>query len=113
MISKNMENPINNGSELDVFLINDKADEVVENIVSYISYYRQLLIKLLQLLLSRYQSWLETSMKYNDFIFDCVHSLYYKYHEINANSCGPYINSPYWIKKATKIPVNKNDNKIH
>ena len=99
MISKNMENPINNGSELDVFLINDKADEVVE--------------KLLQLLLSRYQSWLETSMKYNDFIFDCVHSLYYKYHEINANSCGPYINSPDWIKKATKILVNKNDNKIH
>ena len=44
--------------------INDKADEVME--------------KLFKSLLNRYQKNLETSMAVSDFIFDCVHLLYYK-----------------------------------
>ena len=40
--------------------INDKADEVFKS------------------LLNRYQNNLETSMRGSDFIFDCVHLLYYK-----------------------------------
>ena len=44
-------------------MINDKADEVVE--------------ELFQSLLSRYYFGLKTSMKGSDFIFDCVHLLYY------------------------------------
>ena len=43
-------------------MINDKADEVIE--------------ELLQLLLSRYQIGLETSMKGRNFVFDFVHLLY-------------------------------------
>ena len=48
-------------------MINDKADEVIE--------------ELLQSLLFRYQIELEASMKGSDFIFDCVHLLQYKCHK--------------------------------
>ena len=34
--------------------------------------------KLFESLLNRYQTGLETTMRDNDFIFDCVHLLYYK-----------------------------------
>ena len=47
-------------------MIYDKADEVIE--------------EFFQLLLSRYQSRLETLMTGSDFIFDCAHLLYYKCH---------------------------------
>ena len=50
-------------------MIDDKADEFIEERI--------------QSLLSRYQIWLETSMNGSDFIFDCVHLLYYRCHKIN------------------------------
>ena len=50
------------------FMIYDNADKVIE--------------ELLELILNRYQNGLETSMKGSDFIFDCVHLLYYKCHKI-------------------------------
>ena len=50
-------------------MISDKADEVIE--------------ELSQLSFSRYQIQLETSMKIGDFIFNCVHLLYYKCHKID------------------------------
>ena len=50
-------------------MISDKADEVIE--------------ELSQLPFSRYQIQLETSMKIGDFIFNCVHLLYYKCHKID------------------------------
>ena len=59
--------------------INDKADEVIEN---------------LELLLNRCQNDLETSMRGSDFIFDCFHLLYYKCHKINFKPGGLYINFP-------------------
>ena len=43
-------------------MMNDKADEVIE--------------ELFKSLLSRYQIGLETSMKGGEFVFDCVHLLY-------------------------------------
>ena len=49
--------------------INDKADEVIA--------------EFFQSLFSQNQIGLETSMKGSDFIFDCVHLLYYKCHKIN------------------------------
>ena len=36
-----------------------------------------------QLLLSRYQIWLETSIKGSDLVFDCVNLLYCKCHKIS------------------------------
>ena len=58
-------------------MINDKADEVIE--------------ELFQSFLSRYQIRLEISIRRSDFIFDCVHLLYYKCHEINYKQVGLYI----------------------
>ena len=62
----------------------------------------------------RYQIGLETSMTGSDFIFDCVYLLHFKYHEINVNRDGSYIDSPDWIKnkKAATNPINKKDNML-
>ena len=60
-------------------MINDKADEVIK--------------KLFESFLNRYQIGLETSMRSSDFIFHCVHLLYYKCHKINFRR-GRYIDSP-------------------
>ena len=76
-------------------IINDKADEVLENIFDS--------------LIKKYQIRLEKSMRGSDFIFDCVHVLYYKCHKINPNCGGSYIDSPDWIKnkKAAITLINK------
>ena len=76
-------------------MINDKADEVIEE------------------LFSRYQIRLETSMKGRDFIFDCVNLLYYKCHKIKFKRDGSYVDFPDSIKnkKATINLINKKDNK--
>ena len=52
-------------------------------------------------------------MKDSEFVFNYVHSLYYKCHKINPNCAGSYIYSPDWIKnkKTTINPINKKDNK--
>ena len=56
---------------------------------------------------------MKKSMKGSEFVFNYVHLLYYKFHEINSNCGGSYIDSPYWIKnkKATINPINKKYNK--
>ena len=48
-------------------MINDKADEVIE--------------VLFESFVNSYQIGLETSIRGSDFIFDCVHLLYYKCHK--------------------------------
>ena len=72
---------------------NDKADEVIN--------------KLFESLLNRYQNNLEESMQGSEFVFSYVHSLYYKCHEINPNCGGSYIDYPDWMKnkKATINPI--------
>ena len=52
-------------------------------------------------------------MKGCEFVFDCVHLLYYNCHKINPNRGGSYIDCPDCIKnkKATINPINKKDNK--
>ena len=74
-------------------MINDKADEVIEDFFDS-------LIKNIK-----------SDWKNCDFIFDCVHVLYYKCHKINPNRGGSYIDSSDWIKnKKTAInPFNKKD----
>ena len=57
-------------------MINDKVDEVIK--------------KLFDSLIG-----LEKSMRGSDFIFDCVHLMYYKCHKINPNRGGSYIDFPY------------------
>ena len=56
-------------------------------------------------------------MKGSNFVFDCVHLLYYKCHKINSNRGGLNIISRDWIKnkkrtkKASINPINKSYNK--
>ena len=49
-------------------------------------------------LCTRYQGYLETSMKGSTFIFDSVQLMYYKCHKINFSRGGSYFHSPDWIK---------------
>ena len=48
----------------------------------------------------------------NEFVFDCVHPLYYKCQKINQNFGRSYIDSPDWIKnkKAAINSINKKNN---
>ena len=52
-------------------------------------------------------------MKGSNFIFDCVHLLYWKCHKLNLKRGGSYKDSPEWIKikKATINPINEKDSK--
>ena len=45
-------------------------------------------------LFSRFQVGLETQIKRNDFIFDCVNLLYYICYKLNVKRGGSYIDSP-------------------
>ena len=63
--------------------VNDKAEEIVK--------------ELFDLLENRHQNNLE-SMKGSEFVFNCVHLMYYKCHKINPNRGGSYIDFPDWIK---------------
>ena len=76
-------------------MINDKAFEVVE--------------ELFESLINRYKNILETLIKSSEFVFDYLHLLYYKYHNIRG---GSYIDSPGWIKNksSTMNLINKKDN---
>ena len=67
--------------------------------------------KLFETLLSRYQDNLETRMEESEFVFDSAQLLCYKCHRINFRRGGSYIQSPDWIKKkkATINPKNKDD----
>ena len=50
-------------------------------------------------------------MKGSEFVFDSVHLLYYKLHEISLNRSVSYIDSPEWLKnkKPTTSPKNNDD----
>ena len=54
-----------------------------------------------------------TSLRGSDFIFDCVHLLYYKCHNINPNPGGSNIDFSNGIKnhKATINLIDKKDSK--
>ena len=79
-------------------MISDEAGEVVK--------------ELLDLLKNRHQNNLEP-MKGSAFVFDYVQLLYYKYHKINPNRGGSYIDSPDRIKnkKATIISISTKDSR--
>ena len=74
-------------------IINYKAKEVIKEL--FVS------------LKNRYQSNLE-SVNGKEFVIDYVHLLYQKFHKINPNRGGSYIDSPDWIKnkKATINLIN-------
>ena len=79
-------------------IVSDEADQVIK--------------KVFDSLKNRYQNNLK-SMRSSEFVFDCIQLLYYKYHKVNLNRRGSYVDSPDSIKekKITTNPINKKDNK--
>ena len=67
--------------------------------------------ELFELLRSKYQGNLETSIRGSDFIFDSVQLMYYNCHKVNCICGCSYIDSSDWIKKkkATIKPKNNDD----
>ena len=74
-----VERVMHSNSDNIEIMINDEADEV---------------IKVFKSLKKRYQNNLEL-MKGSEFVFNCNHLLYYKFHKTNLNRSGSYIDSPY------------------
>ena len=82
------------------FMIYDNTNEVIK--------------ELFELVLNRYQTGLETSIRGSDCFFDFVHLMYYKCHKIGFRGSGSFIDSPYWIrnKKVTINSINHINKKI-
>ena len=78
-------------------LVSDETDEIIK--------------KLFESLLQRYQERLEESMKGSEFVFESVDLLEYKLNKIGLNRGGSYVDSLKWLKykKATINPKNKDD----
>ena len=69
----------------------------------------EIIKKLFNSLLQRYQKGLEESMRASDFVFDYVESLNYIFHKIDLKRFGSYIETPDWIKKNQAIINVEND----
>ena len=71
----------------------------------------EIIKKLFNSLLQKYQEGLGESMRENKFIFDSVDLLYYKLQKVSLKRGRLYIPSPKWLKNknATISPENKDD----
>ena len=59
----------------------------------------EIIKKIFNSLLQRYQKKLEESMRGSDIVFDYVESLNYIFHKIDMKRSGSYIETPDWIKR--------------
>ena len=75
----------------------------------YKTYANEVVDESFELLRSRYQINLETSMIGSDFIFDTVQLMHCKCHKIKSRHGGSYTDSPDWIKKKKAIINPKNE----
>ena len=72
-------------------MIHNETDEIIE--------------KLLESHLQRYQKDLEEKMRGSEFVFDSVDLLYYKLYKISLNRGRSYIDSLKWLKNK-KVTIN-------
>ena len=80
------------------FMIGSETEEVTE--------------KLFMSILQKYQDNLQNKMKGSNFIFKGINYLYYDLNRITISKCGPYIESPKWLKdKKCVVNQKNNDNK--
>ena len=77
-------------------MINDEADEVIEKLFDSLENYY----------LNNFEL-----IKVSEFVLVYIQLLYQKYHEINLNRGGSYMDSLGWVKnkKATINPISKKD----
>ena len=90
--------------------MNSKSDNI-EIIINDADEADEFIKELFGSLQNRYQNNLLESMKFSDFVFNCLQLLFYKCHEINFKRGRSYIDSPDWIKnkRTTVNSFYKND----
>ena len=69
----------------------------------------EIIEKLFDSILPRYQKGLEESMKGSDFVFDYVESLNYIFHKIDLKRYGSCTETPEWIKKKKALINAENE----
>ena len=81
-------------SDNEEFMNGDDTDEIIK--------------RLFESFLQKYEENLQEKMKGSDFEFDGVNFLYYDFNKICLNRGGSYIDSPKWLKdkKSTINPIN-------
>ena len=78
-------------------MIGSEADDIID--------------KLFEFILQRYQECLEESMRGSQFVLNNIDLLYYHIKKISLNRGGSYADSPKWLKnKKATINPNNNDN---
>ena len=84
-------------SDNEEFTNGDDTDEIIK--------------RLFESFLQKYEENLQNKMKGSDFEFDCVNFLYYDFNRISLNRGGSYIDSPKWLKdkKSTINPIDNDD----
>ena len=72
----------------------------------------EIIKKVFESLLQKYQARLEEKMRRSEFVFGSIDLLHYNLHKISLNRSGWYIDYPKWLKnnKATINPKNNDDN---
>ena len=80
-------------------MIGSKTDEIIE--------------KLFESFLQKYQEGLEQSMRGSEFVYDSVDVSYFNLNKVSLSRGGSYIDSPKWLKnkKATINPQSKKDDR--
>ena len=68
----------------------------------------EIMQKVVDSLLQKYQKGLEESIKGCKFVFDSVNLLHYKFHKINLNRGESYIDFPKWLKSKKSAIKPKN-----
>ena len=71
----------------------------------------EIIKKLFESFLQKYQEALEESLRGSDFVYDSIDAFYYNLNKVSLSIGGSYIDSPKWLKnkKATINPKNKDD----
>ena len=65
--------------------------------------------KLFESLLQKYQEELEGKMRGSEFVFDSVDLFHYNFHKISLNRGGSFKDSPKWLKNKKSIIIPKNN----
>ena len=97
-----MENSINNGNQFYLLRIHTKI-YVIEIMIDNET--DEIIEKLFESHLQRYQKDLEEKMRGSEFVFDSVDLLYYKLYKISLNRGRSYIDSLKWLKNK-KVTIN-------
>ena len=97
-----MENSINNGNQFYLLRIHTKI-YVIEIMIDNET--DEIIEKLFESHLQRYQKDLEEKMRGSEFVFDSVDLLYDKLYKISLNRGRSYIDSLKWLKNK-KVTIN-------